>query len=337
MFNKIILENFNKLIKLIEISIDNITDKNEIKINKYRLLNLKKSLLIISKLNFNIIDITQISNIKGIGKGTLKRVDEILKTNKLKEVSKYNKIIKQYEKYEPIINELMNVIGIGRVMARKLVFKYKIKSINDLKKKIKNKEIYINKKIKLGLKYIGKFQGMIPRKEIDIIYNYLQDLTYKFNNNSFITICGSYRRGLKISSDIDVLLANLDILYLDDIYNSNLLNEYIQYLTKNKFLVDNLTDKKIITKYMGFCKYESYPIRRIDIRFIPIISYGTALLYFTGSYEFNQMIRNYAKKKGFKLNEYELFNLNTNKTEFILYEQDVFDKLNLQYLSPNER
>ena len=337
MFNKIIIDNFNKLIKLIQIQIDYSSDKKEIQINKYRLLNLKKSLAIISKLNFPISNISQISNLEGIGKGTLKRVEEILKTNKLKEVEKYNNIINKYNKYEIIINELMKIIGIGREIAKKLVFIYKVKSINDLKKKIFNKKIQINDKIKLGIKYLGKFEGNIPKKQIDEIYIFLQDLTYKFDNNSFITICGSYRRGLSISSDIDVLLANLDFLYIDDIYKNNFLIRYITYLHKYKFLIDDITNKNIITKYMGFCKFKSYPIRRIDIRFIPIISYYTALLYFTGPYDFNQNMRKYAKKLGYKLNEYELFNIKTMQSEFITSEQDIFDILKLKYLYPNER
>jgi DNA polymerase/3'-5' exonuclease PolX len=122
---------------------------------------------------------------------------------------------------------------------------------------------------------------------------------------------------------------------MEDLDN-NILNNYINYLHNIGFLLDDLTDKNIITKYMGFCKLKN-DIRRIDIRFIPMYSYFTAILYFTGSYEFNQYIRSIAKKQGYKLNEYELINLKTNKQEFILSEQDVFYKLNIEYLPPNKR
>ena len=41
--------------------------------------------------------------------------------------------------------------------------KYKVKSVKDLKKRIKNKEIVVNDKILLGLKYHGLYQTNIPR------------------------------------------------------------------------------------------------------------------------------------------------------------------------------
>lgn len=63
----------------------------------------------------------------------------------------------------------------------------------------------------LGLKYVGKFKGKIPRKHIDDIHDYLT----KFNSN--IVICGSYRRGLEYSSDIDVLLYCQDLLTMNDV------------------------------------------------------------------------------------------------------------------------
>ena len=121
MLNENIINNFKKLIKVIQIETDNLIDKKEIKINTYRILSLKKSLKILSKFNYKIINIEQIKNIKGIGYGTINRVEEILKYGKLKEINKYDKLIKK----EKIVEELMSVIGIGRIMALKLINEYK--------------------------------------------------------------------------------------------------------------------------------------------------------------------------------------------------------------------
>ena len=234
-------------------------------------------------------------------------------------------------------------------MANKLINDYNIKSINHLKQLIlssqstilqkdeKNK-IYINDKIKLGLKYLGNFEGNIPRKETNKIYDLLNSLTNSFNKSCFITICGSYRRELNTSSDIDLLLCNLDYIDKNDINNCNLLKKYILYLHKKKFLIEDITYKDVITKYMGFCKLdEKHKIRRIDIRYVPLISYYPALMYFTGSYEFNRKMRKNAIKLGFKLNEYELYDINKKIPIMISSEQEIFDILKMNYLSPKDR
>lgn len=336
MLNQIIIENFNKLIKMIEAETDMLVPSdNNTKINRYRIYNLKKILKILINFNEEITNVEQISNIKGIGIGTINRINEILKTSKLAELKNYNKIIK----LTPIIEDLMKVIGIGRITAVNLIKKYKINSVNELKKLSDSNKIELNDKIKLGLKYLGKFEGLIPRIEIDNIYDYLINQTYQYNNSMFITICGSYRRELKVSSDIDVLLCNMDFITPDDDYDNMLLN-YVNYLHNINFLLDDITDKNIKTKYMGFCSLGSKKynkIRRIDIRLVSISSYYTALMYFTGSYTFNQNIRLHAKQLGYKLNEYELYDSRLNQQILVLSEQDIFDKLNMKYLDPKDR
>ena len=67
---------------------------------------------------------------------------------------------------------------------------------------------------------------------------------------------------------------------------------------------------------MGFCKYAIFN-RRIDVRLIHKQSIGSAMLYFTGCGEFNKAMRIYALKKGFTINEYGIYKLNTNGTKGI--------------------
>jgi DNA polymerase/3'-5' exonuclease PolX len=90
---------------------------------------------------------------------------------------------------------------------------------------------------------------------------------------------------------------------------------------------------------MGFCKYKDNPIRRIDIRFIAKESLASALLYFTGPYELNTLMRIEAKKQNMLLNEYGIFKIKNNKFTKInvLHEKDIFHLLGMEYLKPNER
>lgn len=93
------------------------------------------------------------------------------------------------------------------------------------------------------------------------------------------------------------------------------------------------------SKYMGFCKYKKNPVRRIDMRYVPAKSYYTALIYFTGSRNFNIMLRNLANALGYKLNEYGLYKKKGKKEIRIKIksEKDVFEKLGLEFVPPEDR
>ena len=107
---------------------------------------------------------------------------------------------------------------------------------------------------------------------------------------------------------------------------------------KNKFLVDDLTYNGN-TKYMGMCKFNDNPSRRIDIRLISLDCYGAALLYFTGSGEFNKNMRTYALKNGYTINEYAVKHTDTKKKVKHTFhsEKDIFDYFEFQYVDPENR
>ena len=231
------------------------------------------------------------------------RIDEILKYGKLKEIT-----IKNKEKKNMLnIEELEQVIGIGRKTAYDLVMNYNIKSIDELKKAYIDGKIQLSDNILIGLKYYDLYKGNIPRKEIDKINIYLNNKIAEIDSNISITICGSYRRQKPKSNDIDVLMTHKKIKTKSEIKKKhNYLHELVNLLKKDNFLVDDITFDKYEYKYMGFAQFEKNPIRRIDIRYVPYNSYYPAMLYFTGSGDFNSKMRNIAKLLGFKLNEYGL-------------------------------
>jgi DNA polymerase/3'-5' exonuclease PolX len=65
-------------------------------------------------------------------------------------------------------------------------------------------------------------------------------------------------------------------------------------------------------------------------------SYPFTLLYFTGSGEFNKKMRIIAKKKGYKLSEYGLFDKNNHIIK-VSSERDIFKTLDMEYLQPRLR
>jgi DNA polymerase beta len=323
--NKQIIDQFEKLVKFIQQTID----KGDTKINKFRLMQIKKSLQTIKKYPKEIKDnLDEFRQLPTIGKGTIERIKEIIETKKLSELKDFKE-----NKNDSIVDELETIVGIGHTTALDFV-KKGIISIKDLKQKIKEKKIKVNDKILLGIKYHNKFFGNIPRNEITKIKKILTDTFKKINkeyklnktNEYFFTICGSYRRGQPTSNDIDVLISKKNDNDID-----NNLEIFINKLKENKLLIDDITDKNFKTKYMGFAKYKNNPIRRIDIRYIPYESYYPALLYFTGSAELNKKMRRIAKTKKLKLSEYGLYKSNGTKIE-INSENDIFKNLDIPFL-----
>jgi len=345
--NRLIIEQFSNLVKQIQAEYLNAqveNDVNEMKMHKFRLVSVKKILSILQKLDFEINDVDDVSGIAGIGKGTIGRIKEILETGKLSELkSKYDK--KKQSKIDSIL-DLEQIIGVGSSIGKKLVTKYGIKSVADLKKAVKSGKLKVNDKILLGLKYYGVIERNIPRNEIQSIEKYLVKEAHKIDPGLEIMICGSYRRGKKTSGDIDVLMYHTDVKTSKQIIHpkkyglDSYLEIYVNQLTDKGFLLDNMTDKNYNIKYMGFSRYKNNPIRRIDIRYIPYQSLPTAMLYFTGPYELNTIMRSAAKKRGMILNEYGLYNIDmigARTSNKIKSEADVFKALGMKYLTPEER
>ena len=206
----------------------------------------------------------------------------------------------------------------------------------------------------IGIKYFYDMCEKIPRSEIIKMEKFVQIVVKHINPDFIIGCCGSYRRGRDRSGDMDCLLTHPELKTQEDIdefqyENGNVLSVIVELLTNKGFLTDHLTEGGK-TKYMGLCKLPNrreYTLhRRIDIRFVPYNSYGTALLYFTGSKNFNTQMRNVALQMGYTLSEYGLFKYEYNKDKKKKVkgeqvptptEEDVFKVLKMEYKTPKER
>ena len=346
-----IINEFTKFINYLQHLVDaskSTGDTKTITANTFRLRQTKNSLQIIKKYQKKITldNIADFAELPGIGKGTIDRIKEIIKTGKLKEIIPF---IDTTDENKELLEELESIVGIGRAHALELI-KNGITSIDDLKMKIDNGEIKVNDKIKLGIKYHNKFFGNIPRKEIDKIYKIITAIIKKLNKQYKLTdenkyvfeICGSYRREKDTSGDIDILISKLNSTEAN-INNINHLLIIVDKLKENiktnnnkPLIVDDMTDKNFVTKYMGFAQYKNNPFRRIDIRFVPYDSYYSALLYFTGSAELNRKMRQIAKSMKLKLSEYGLTKEDGTRLE-ITSEYDFFKILKIEYLPPKLR
>jgi DNA polymerase beta len=348
--NNIIFE-FKRLIEFTKNKIDilrkekNIKEANNLNF-KIRIFNNVISAIKSYPEKITLDNYKDLLSVQGIGKGSVERIKDILTNGKLTELGDF-KDTKNEKKVA--IEELEDIVGVGRAHAIELYDKG-INSVKELKTAIKSNKIEVNDKIKLGVKYHGVYQVDIPRKEIDNYYKLFDKLIKKINhtleledNKKYIfEICGSYRRGKMVSGDVDVLISKKgtklgktkDDKHLERFVKK--LKKQLKYNDGKPLLIDDMTDKNIKTKYMGFSKLKDNPVRRIDIRFIPYSSYYYALLYFTGSGDLNKKMRQIAKKKGLKLSEYGLSDKDGNILK-ANSERDIFKYLDMEYLPPKLR
>lgn len=310
--NKTLIENFEKLV---------IFYKDDESKNQFQINSMIKALNLLKKLDFEIKSKDDCKNIKGIGKGIISKIDEILKTNTLEYFK--NKTIKPQK-----INDLHLITGLGEKKIKDLQ-KINITCINDLKNAIENKQYKSTHHINVGLKYYQDFQKRIPREEIEQFKEYFEK-AFKLLNLQY-DITGSYRRGNKDCGDIDILVTK-------NVIEDNIIKKITNELLKLKILVkDGILTPTAKKKFMGTCclPIENSIKRRLDIRIIDYESYYSALLYFTGSDENNKRMRLEAIKLNMKLNEYGLFK--DDEKLKVISEKDIFDYLNLKFLEPCER
>lgn len=329
--NQQLITEFEKYIKQIHFDIINTKSKKDKLGHSFRLQATQKVLDIIKNFPSEIKNSAQLSGIKGVGKNSLKNIDEIIEKGKLSKVM--DDILDQtYLKY---IDELDELYGIGKTKALEYYRTYGVKSIKDLQQLYADGKINLPDNVVIGLKYYGMAKEKIPRSDMIEIDNYLHNVVAKIDIELFCIICGSYRRQKETSNDIDVLIIHPSFKSVNSKPPVNYLNLFVKELKKNKFIVDSLTSDDVPTKYMGLCKWNNV-IRRIDIRFIPYNSYYAATLYFTGSADLNKRMRVLADSLGYKLNEYGLYDDKGIQFE-VNSEKDIFDLLALEYISPENR
>ena len=256
-----------------------------------------------------------------IGQGTRTRIKEIIDTGTLQE---YEKI----KDYKSPLSEFLKIHGVGKSKAMNLVGQG-FKTIEDIRKCPPDTLGTILNETQLkGLKHFDDIQERIPYAEIQKHEIILKKILSEIDPEAELTIAGSYRRKKDTSGDIDILLkAQTKKTY----------DRFIDTLKISSVIVEDLARGP--KKYMGLAKgIDTSFVRRIDIMYTKIQEYPFAVLYFTGSCEFNQRMRADALIMGYTMNEYSLKSLSGEKMENVfITEKDIFKFLNYEYLEPEMR
>jgi len=317
-------------------------NRNTFKSNAYR-----KAAGVLANLDKRITSGDEARKLDGIGAQIAKKIDELIATGKLDKLEKI-----RADDSNSSINLFTRVAGIGPAKARMLVDAGH-NSIQDLR----DNPDSLSKAQKIGLRHFEDFEKRIPRAEIQEIETVLKKHISELDKKFTATVCGSYRRGLPTSGDIDVLLTHPKFTSSVDATSDShhpkhasskdsnsgggkMLRNVVEVLESEGLVTDTISHGD--TKFMGVCQLSpAHSFRRLDIRILPRDQYFCGVLYFTGSDQFNKAMRAHALEQGFTLNEYTLRPIDVAHVPLeplpVLCEEDVFDYISFHFRTPEER
>ena len=255
----------------------------------------------------------RLEDIQYVGQGIAKKIDEYLSTGRLQLLDRMQ------EKTPPGVPLLMKVQGIGPRTAYHLSHELGITSVEELKKALDSGRLdaefgpTVRESFRVGIERLQSFEKrmLLPDAE-----GHFQKMSSYFGALGIrVGMAGSLRRGKSTVGDLDLLS----------------------------------TDRRAMESLRG-CPgvaqvLESGPRRtsvkledgvQVDLRIFSVEEYGAALVYFTGSKNHNIALRNLAIGKGWKLNEYGLFE-KAGKRLAGKTEQGIYERLGLDYIPPELR
>ncbi|KAG5485133.1 hypothetical protein CUR178_08104 [Leishmania enriettii] len=202
-------------------------------------------------------------------------------------------------------------------------------------------KFHLNDAQRLGLVYYEDMCHRIPHEEGRLHEAFMKLRLRKYLGKDYeLVVCGSYRRQVESAGDIDVLITHKrraveggDRSLLPP---SEVLGAFLAGLKADKYIEATLAQGP--TKFMGLCRLRAtvgefaagasgkgkaakasgaaptaFRARRLDVRYVDSDSFPAAMLYFTGSKNFNVIMRSEAIKKNCILNEYGLFRKPTRR------------------------
>lgn len=314
MINAEIAQIFSEIADMLEVLNENV----------FRVRAYKRAAEVIYGLGFELAEMHAandgaIENISGIGKDLHAKIVEMVETGHCK---MHDRLVK---KLSPGILDVLRVRGIGPKKVKLFYEQLGIDSLEKLHAAAESGALATlpgmgeksEARILEALRQATWRQRRVPYKKALAAAEKFIKYMKKCKELEQIQYAGSLRRKAETIGDIDLLVTGSDATKIS--------THFLKYPLVKEVLADGATKSSVVIE--GDIQ--------VDLRVVDAESWGAALFYFTGPKHYNIDVRTIAMRKGWKINEYGLFEGEkclTSKTE-----QEICEKLGVPYLEPGDR
>ena len=296
--------------------------------NPFRIRAYERAALNVENLGEKLEAITtqdKLTAIPGIGADLADKIKEIIKTGSLK----YYVSLK---KETPAgLLDMLSIQGLGPKTVKLIYDELGIDSIEQLEKATRAGKLMqlegirekTQENILRGIEFLKKGAGFFSFYEANRVASSFIEKIKKIKGVEKVELAGSLRRKKSEVKDIDILaISNNPQVVMDEFIKLDLVSD---------ILAKGPTKSSVIAKESNI---------QVDLRVLDKSSFGSAMVHFTGSKEFNVRLRQLAIKKGYKMNEYGVFAAGTGKKERLLAgktEEEIFSLVKLDYVAAELR
>lgn len=263
----------------------------------------------------------KLSKEKGIGRSLSEKIEEIVNTGTLSQLEQLK------EKLPPGLLQLLDIPELGPRRAGQLYQELGVDGLDALQSAIDEGRLpeldgfgeKLSDSIRKRLEEAKQQQGedrMLLSEAAEIAQGIVSHLE-ESSEIERIEVAGSYRRRKERVGDLDILVI----------------------ASKPEKLMKRFTSYDLVEEVISQGETRSSVLLRggkqVDLRLIAPESYGSALMYFTGSKEHNIALRSLAQEEGYKVSEYGIYRGNERKAG--KSEEEAYGLLGLPWIPPELR
>jgi len=314
--NRVIADMFEQIADVLEFKGD-----LPFKVNAYR-----KAARVVGDLQEDIEELWKegkLDTIPGIGKGMREKIEEFLSTGKM---ARYDEVMRDVP---PGLLDLLKIQNLGPKTLALAHRELGVNNLDDLKRVIEDGSLARlpgmgPKKVDNIRKGLELFQTAQERISLGVALPIVEEVISLLKERAGNLIgrihpAGSLRRMRETVGDIDIL-AETD-------RGGDVIQHFVSLPMVERVLAAGETKGSVIVQ--GGVQ--------VDLRAVPTDSYGSALQYFTGSKAHNVHLRDIAKRRGLKISEYGIFDVERDEKLGGRDEEEIYKIMGMEWIPPELR